>query len=68
MTEDKYFSIAECSIGDDSKSGNAVQVTIDGHDYWVPYSQIKELHRDPRSKGADCIVVTKWLARREGWL
>ena len=53
-------------IGDESASGKAVQVKIDGDWKWIPLSLVHEMHRDPRVLGQDAIVLERWFAEKEG--
>ena len=54
-------------IGDESDSGKAVRVKIDGKWEWVPLSAVDEMHRDPRNKDSDVIVIADWLCQKNGW-
>ena len=58
--------LEEVSIGDESASGKAEKVKIDGEWKWIPLSVVKEIHRDPRSKDSDVIVIERWFAEKEG--
>lgn len=58
--------IPNCEVGIDSDSGLAVCVKIEDSWHWIPYSQIEEVHRDPRVQGNDRIVVTRWIAQKKG--
>ena len=54
------------SIGDESASGKAVHVKIDGEWKWIPLSLVHEMHRDPRTRDSDAIVLERWFAEKEG--
>ena len=68
MSRDMYVMIENVDIGVDSNSGAAVSIEIDGKHCWVPYSQIKALHRDKKVHGNDKFEVTLWLAEKNGWI
>ena len=59
------IEFSDVQIGNDSASGKAVRVRFDDEWKWVPYSQIKEIHRDPKVVGQDKITVTKCWAEKE---
>lgn len=58
----------DVDIGTESQSGLAVSVEIEGEHFWVPLSQVTEMHRDPRVRGQDRIVITAWWAKKQGLL
>ena len=43
----------------------AINVTLDGKDYWMPLSQVHEIHRATDDKPAS-IVVSEWIAKQKG--
>ena len=55
--------IENVTIGKETEK--AVLITIDGKDYWIPLSQIHELHRS-QHKGGDAIVMSEWIAKQKG--
>lgn len=59
--------LSTVTVGEDSASGNAVRVKIDDVWHWIPYSQIRSIHRNPRVKDSDEIEVAEWLAIKEEW-
>jgi hypothetical protein len=63
---DECIELKEVEVGVDSDSGLAVSVKIEDEWHWIPYSQVEEIHRDPRSHDNDRIVITKWLAEKKG--
>ena len=68
MSRDMYVTIENVDIGVDSNSGAAVSIEINGEHHWVPYSQIKALHRDTKVHGNDKFEVKLWLAEKNGWI
>ena len=62
----ELITFGNVEIGVESNSGLAVSVEIDGTHYWVPLSQVTEMHRDDRTHNADKIVVTAWWAKKNG--
>lgn len=53
-------------VGNESKSGLAVLVTIDDEDYWVPLSQVSYIRRNPKVKDEDEIEIADWWCKRHG--
>lgn len=66
--KDKFVEFKEIEIGIDSDSGLAVSVKIDEEWHWIPYSQIEEIDRDPRSQRNDRVVMSRWIAGKKGLL
>ena len=64
----ELVTFEDVEIGMESQSGLAVSVEIKGEHYWVPLSQVTEMHRDPRKHDSDRIVVTAWWAKKQGLL
>lgn len=63
---DDKVTLTGVTLGEDSKSGEAVHVLIDGEWHWIPYSQVSQLIRT-KTKGTDSITVSGWLARKNEW-
>ena len=64
---DKYVQLSGITISDDSRSGLAFECQIEGETVWVPYSQCRSREINSRVKGEDAIVITAWLAEKNGW-
>lgn len=48
----------------------AVLVEVEGDEAWVPHSQLgdeSEITADSRQGDYGALVVSSWLAKREGW-
>ena len=41
-------------------------IVIDGEWKWSPLSLVHEMHRDPRTRDSDAIVLERWFAEKEG--
>lgn len=65
---DNFVTLSNVEIGIDSPSGLAVRIRFEGEWEWVPYSQLRALHRDKRVVGNDSIEVAAWLAQERGWV
>lgn len=46
------------------ETAKAIKVKKDGTECWVPLSQVSEIHRDSADP---YIVVTAWIAKKNGW-
>lgn len=48
------------------ETDKAVQITdpVDSESYWIPLSQVLEMHRNPTGHGS--IVMTEWIAKQKG--
>ena len=66
--QNEVVSFDNVEIGMESASGLAVSVEIDGAQFWIPLSQVTEMHRDPRTRHSDRIVVAQWWAKKQGLL
>ena len=62
-----YVKLKTGTVGADSDSGAAVTVKINDVWHWIPYSQIRSIHRNPRVQDSDEIEVAEWLATKEEW-
>ena len=67
-----YVTVREVEIGNDSSTGQAVMVFFKaledddkGGRHWIPYSQLKSLHRSV-NKRDDSIEIADWLAKKLG--
>lgn len=58
--------IENCHVGNESKSGQAVLVEIDGEEHWVPLSVVNSIRRDPRVNHQDAIDIEDWWCRKNG--
>lgn len=63
MTTGESFTIEDVTLGNDSASGMAVHAWIDEDEYWIPYSVIEKIERNPRTKGSDKVTVEYWWAK-----
>lgn len=52
------------------ETDNAIKVidTVTGEEMWIPLSQIEEIHREGKVKGADRVVMSDWIAEKKGLL
>lgn len=57
--------LEEVEVGDDSKSGMAVNCIIEGEEYWIPYSIIRKIERNLRVTGNDRVEVEWWWAKEK---
>jgi hypothetical protein len=51
----------ECEVG--HETAKALLIKIEGKEYWLPLSQVHEIHRDN-----GFVVVTRWIAVEKGLL
>jgi hypothetical protein len=58
----QYVDVVDVEIGADSVSELCVHVRVENKWYWIPYSQTRQLTRNPNVIGADAIRISKWLA------
>jgi hypothetical protein len=57
------FTIENCTI--ERETERAILVSHDDTAYWIPLSQVHEIHRT-KQKGADSIVMSGWIADQKG--
>jgi hypothetical protein len=62
-TRDKLEDVAFAGvkIGDNSPTGKAVLVTINGTELWMPHSQITAIDKE-----AGTLTITGWIAKEKG--
>lgn len=53
----------ECKIKHETE--NAILIEVAEVDYWVPFSQVDQIHRSPKG---DTIHMSEWIAKQKGIL
>lgn len=44
----------------------ALLIAVDGSQYWLPFSQIYEIHRSVNADVEDRLLISKWIATKKG--
>lgn len=52
----------ECSFVRETEA--AVLITVHDENYWIPLSQVTEMHK--AGKGTGSIVMSQWIANQKG--
>jgi hypothetical protein len=58
---DEDVNITCCII---RETDAAVQIEVEGEEYWIPLSQVSQIHRDAKGEGS--VLMTKWIAQKKG--
>lgn len=58
----------QCEIRHETDNAILIVDTATGEELWIPLSQIEEIHREGKVKGADRVVMTDWIAQKKGLL
>lgn len=53
------------NVGFGRETEAAILITVAGDDYWIPFSQIHEIHREPDGKTGS-VVMSEWIAKQKG--
>lgn len=65
----ELYTINDAKVITFARSGLAVMITLDGEDYWLPFSQIREPEelsiRASRGLTID-ITIPAWMAKEKG--
>lgn len=46
------------------ETDSAILINYGGDDYWIPYSQVYEIHRH-KEAGKSSIMMSEWIARQK---